>query len=160
MTSIQVYNGSDGEATKAFYQRLMKCFPYGEIAMNLFRAQKCSSRAKNYRRRAWKDDAYSRKQWSIDQLCDILIKEGQTNGIVFGWKEDPNVLFGGEDVKVSWVFYVDLPCPYGQVSFHCPSRGKGPAYDGEWDGQKGASEGRVIEFCDYVLTFENLQICE
>ena len=72
-------------------------------------------------------------------------KHGDALGIRHGWKEDPATLFGE---RVSWVLYVDLPD--GQVSFHGPSRGAGPAYLGEWDGQRGMSVQRVIDFCESV----------
>jgi len=154
MTTIEVYHTSNGELTKAYYVELSTIGPIGLVAMNVFRAQKCSQRAKNYRRRAWKDDAYGRKQWSIEQLCNILIMHGQALNISFGWKQDPTVVFGGYDARPSWVFYVDLPT--GQVSFHCPDRGKGPDYPGNWDGMKGASEARVIEFCNYIFNNKKL----
>lgn len=49
MDAITVFEGSDGELTKTYYAELSKRGPIGEVAMNLFRAQKCSERAKVYR---------------------------------------------------------------------------------------------------------------
>ena len=46
---MQTYQGSDGEATRALYAELQQRGPVGVIAVNLFRAQKNSARAKVYR---------------------------------------------------------------------------------------------------------------
>lgn len=46
---VRIYDGSDGDATKALYERLAKLGAIGEIALNLFRAHKNSARAKVYR---------------------------------------------------------------------------------------------------------------
>jgi len=145
MSAKQVFDGSDGDATKAYYAKLNAIGPLGKVATAVFRAQKCSLRAKAYNKRAWKNDAYSRKQWSVDELEKILRLHQDELKINYGWKQDPNVLFDGGP---SWVFYVDLPT--GQVSFHCPNKGYGLTYSGEWDGIKGASTGRVLAFCDSV----------
>lgn len=153
MKSLDVFLTSDGELTKRYYAHLSAMGPSGLIAMNLFRAQKCSTRAKLYHRRAHREDAYARKTWSIDQLCEVLMLHAIKFNIRFGWKEDPNVLFDND--KPSWVFYIDLP-KFGQVSYHCKDRGKkGPDYPGEWDGEKGQSQTRVLNFCNFV--FENFE---
>lgn len=151
MTTIEVYHTSNGDLTRSYYKELSSVGPIGIVAMNLFRAQKCSVRAKKYTKRSWTADAYQRKQYSIDELCKVLLEHGPALSITFGWKPDLAVVFGGFDgpTKHSWVFYVDLPC--GQVSFHTPERGEGPDYPGDWDGIKGASEVRVIEFCDKIF---------
>jgi hypothetical protein len=152
MSPLEIYRGSDGAATKALYAELEKRGPFGLIALNLFRSQKCSERAKVYRggvrgRGSYKSMAYDRKSWSMDNLCAILAEYAEAFGIRWGWKEDPSVVFGQDP---SWVMYVDLP-RHGQVSFHSPSRGKGPDYRGEWDGQVGMSVQRVIDFAANVL---------
>lgn len=146
MKAIDVFATSDGDFTKRYYEYLKSKGVLGVIAMNLFRAQKCSTRAKVYRRSSHKHNAYDRKKWSIDQLCEVLIQFGEPAGITFGWKADPKVKFGGEDDITSQVFYIDLP--QGQVSFHCRERGKGPEYTKEWDGVRGMSQQRIIEFCN------------
>lgn len=151
MKAIEVYQGSDGDMTKRYYAELEKCGPIGTVAMSLFRAQKCSERAKVYRggirgKGRYKDMAYDRKAWSMDNLCKILGEHGATLGISFGWKEDSSTLFGQE---ASWVLYVDAPT--GQCSFHSPSRGSGPGYQGDWDGQKGMTVQRVLDFCESVI---------
>lgn len=146
MRSREVYQGSDGALTKRYYAELESRGPLGQIAMNLFRAQKCSARAKLYRGRGYKSEAYARKSWSMGNLVEILGHAGAAEGISFGWKTDPATVFGNEP---SWVLYVDLPD--GQVSFHSPHRGAGPEYVGEFDGAH-KSEERILEFCDRVFS--------
>lgn len=150
MTAREVYAGSDGEVTKAFYRRLEQLGPIGVVATCLFRAQKCSARAKVYRggirgRGSFKSMAYERKTWSMANLAMMLMEHSAELGITWGWKQDLNVVF---DARPSRVLYVDLP--NGQVSFHAPTRGVGPTYSGEWCGEH-ASETRIVAFCDEVL---------
>jgi hypothetical protein len=142
-----VYAGSDGDLTKAYYVQLEQHGPVGVIAMNLFRAQKCSARAKVYRGGGFKGMAYERKNWSMANLSRALIENAATVceqlGIAWGWKEDPAQEYH------SWVLYVDLPT--GQCSFHARSRGEGPDYLGEWDRVPHASADRILAFCDWVI---------
>lgn len=146
-----IFEGSDGEATKALYAALQERGPVGMVALNLFRACKCSCRAKVYRggirgRGSYRSMAYERKQWSIDQLVQVLLlldRFADPTGIRWGWKHDP-----AQPVH-AWVLYVDLPS--GQVSFHTERRGIGPDYIGEWDGQH-ASADRIIAFAAAVLS--------
>jgi hypothetical protein len=153
MRAIDVYNGSDGAVTRGYYADLESHGISGVIAMNLFRAQKASARAKVYRggvagKGSYRGMAYDKKQWAMDLLCSVLRDRGAELGIAYGWKRDPHVLFGQQP---SWVLYVDLPRGLGQVSFHSPSRGEGPEYSGEWDGEKGMSEPRIVQYCDSVM---------
>lgn len=135
----QIYEGSDGEATKALYAALEKLGPIGLVALNLFRCHKSSSRAKVYRRRAHKHASYDKKNWSLGELCNALINHG---GFVWGWQEDPTQEFH------KWVLYVELPT--GQVSFHARLPYTGHRYAGEWDGRKVSGE-RIIRFVESVL---------
>ena len=146
MKAIEVFSQNDGGITKSYYAELSACGPIGRVAVALFRAQKRSSRAKDYRRGKWRRAAYDVKQWSIDQVCLELAENGAALGIRHGWRIDPDVVFGSEP---SYVLYVDLP--QGQVSFHLPSRGKGTEYAGEWDRSHRSAE-RIIEFCDTVMS--------
>jgi hypothetical protein len=147
MRAGEVYLGSDGEVTKRFYAELEKFGPLGLVAMNLFRARKCSERAKKYRggnaHGRFKAQAYERKQWSMGLLCEVLAQHGEALGFRWGWREDPRQHY------VPWVLYVDIP--QGQVSFHSPARGGGPDYTRPWDGQIDASPDRIIWFCNAVL---------
>lgn len=143
MTAAEVFNQNDGGTTQSFYAELNRLGPLGEIAVALFRAQKRSSRAKEYRRGRFRRMAYDVKSWSLSELCRLLEKHG---GFVWGWKQDQEVRFGEE---ASWVLYVDLP-GFGQISFHSPTRGAGPEYPGDWDRQH-ASEERIIAFTDAVM---------
>jgi hypothetical protein len=126
----------------------------GEIAVNLFRAAKCSGRAKVYRggirgKGSYRKMAYHRKEWSIQNLCVILAQHAIAHGIEFGWKRDENEKFA------SWVVYVDLPT--GQVSFHSPVRHDGPDYKKDWEGTRLTAE-RVIAFCERVRRGETFQL--
>lgn len=150
MRAIEIYQGSCGAATKAYYKELERLGPIGVLAMNLFRAQKCSARAKLYRggirgRGSYKSMAYERKAWSMENLCSVLLEHGAKLAIRWGWKQDPKVLF---DEQESWVLYVDLP--QGQVSFHNRVKYAGPLYAGDWDGFR-ASCDRILAFCDWVM---------
>ena len=156
MNPREIYLGSDGEATKSLYSHLERRGPLGMIALNLFRAQKCSARAKVYRggirgQGSYKRMAYERKSWSMDLLCRALIEHGAALNIRFGWKEDPRTVFGQD---ASWVLYVELPA--GQVSFHSPTRGTGPDYTREWD-QQHSSEERIIAFACAVAAMPEYQ---
>lgn len=130
---MAVYNGSNGDATKALYVALEGIGPVGVIALNVFRATKSSERAKGYRRH--RSDAYGRKQWSMDNLADALGKNADALGIRWGWAVDPAQAFH------RFVLYVELPT--GQVSFHTSLRGAGPDFTGEWDGMRGQAAGRI-----------------
>jgi hypothetical protein len=146
-SAAEVYAGSDGDVTRAFYAELEKRGPLGVVALNLFRAQKCSARAKMYRRRAHKGEAYDRKNWSMGLLCKELelywaSRRCSDPVINYGWQQDPDT------PGFEWVLYVDLP--QGQVSFHAATLGAGPDYQGEWDGKHLSAE-RVVAFCDSVM---------
>ena len=143
MAVIEIYEGSDAEATKALYERLETIGPDGMIAMNLFRAQKASARAKVYRggirgRGSFKSMAYEKKGWSLEQLCAALAKAE----LAWGWKRDAAQTFH------QWVLYVDLPT--GQVSFHAGAPISENRYTGEWDGAHLSAE-RIIRFVEDLL---------
>jgi hypothetical protein len=145
----EIYDGSSADATKRFYSRLCGAGPIGVVAMNLLRAQKCSARAKKYRGGirgvgSFRQLAYERKTFSMEELCRELLEHGPKLGIRFGWKIDPETPING---GASWVMYVDIPT--GQVSFHSKTRMRGPDYPGEWDKTR-ASEQRIIAFCDQI----------
>jgi hypothetical protein len=151
MDAMHVWTQSDGDVTKAFYADLEQRGPIGVVAVNLFRANKCSDRAKKYRggirgKGSYKSMAYDRKEWSIGNLVRVLGEHAAALGIVWGWKQDPAQEYH------CWVIYVDLP-GHGQVSFHTGTRGKGPDYPGEWDGMRMSTE-RICAFCDHVMQLE------
>jgi hypothetical protein len=142
-----IFRNNDGAVTKRYYAELSALGPIGLCAINLFRAQKCSARAKKYRggndRGSYSSQAYERKNWSLGQLVQILGKHGDYLGIKFGWGRDEKQTYN------PWVVYIDLP--NGQVSFHSQKRFGGPDYPGEWD-QQHASEDRIMAFCDVVMS--------
>jgi hypothetical protein len=144
----RIYQGSDGDATRALYARLEALGPAGACAVNLFRAQKSSERAKVYRggargKGSYRGMAYDRKQWAIDNLGAALTEHAEALGIGWGWGLDK-----AQPVHC-WVIYIDLPT--GQVSFHATSRGIGPSYAGEWDGVPGHSPDRILRFVARLL---------
>jgi len=143
-----IYDGSDGEATKALYARLTDFGPIGAVAVNLFRAQKTSSRAKVYRggvrgQGSYKSMSYERKEWSLANLCAVLAVHADALGIRYGWQAD------ADTPGYAWVLYVDLPT--GQVSFHAPRRGLGPEYAGTWDGVRDVSAHRIVRYVQALL---------
>ena len=145
----RVFQGSDGAATTLLYERLESHHgSIGLIAVNLFRAQKGSSRAKVYRggdgRGSFRGKAYDRKQWAMDNLCRLLESHSELAGIArWGWGEDPQQRFHRH------VLYIDLPT--GQVSFHTESRGPGPAYPGQWDGARDVAADRILRWTAALL---------
>ncbi len=148
MRASDIYATSDGELTQRYYAALSARGLIGFVAMNLFRAQKCSTRAKLYRGGGYKGEAYERKNWSMGNLAHALALNAAQLGIPFGWKEDPAQAFH------KWVLYIDLPT--GQVSFHAAPRGEGPDYPGEWDGAR-LSDTRILAFCDLVYALDPTQ---
>lgn len=140
---LSVYQGSNGDATRALYADLTAIGPVGVVAVNLFRACKCSERAKVYRRGpGHKTEAYARKDWSIGQLADALVA---TPLLPWGWQIDERMRTSGDPHH--HVVYFDLPT--GQVSFHVGTRHKGPDYAGEWDRAVGTAPDRI---CRWVTT--------
>ena len=146
MNVHEIYQGSNGEATRALYAQLETLGPAGVIGLNLFRAQKCSARAKGYRRNMHKREAYARKQWSMENLCTALAAHAEALGIIWGWKEDPAQEFH------CWVLYVVLPT--GQVSFHSASPIGDQRFTGDWDGSRD-SAGRVLTYTASLLELKS-----
>lgn len=145
---VKIYEGSNGDATKAMYDMLKQYGPVGDIAVNVFRAHKNSARAKVYRggvrgKGSYKSMAYERKRWAMENLAKSLCEYADRANIKWGWGVDR------KENKHNTVLYIDLPT--GQVSFHTDARGPGPDYPGRWDGERGASVGRVCEFVAKVL---------
>lgn len=141
-TIMSTYEGSDGNATQNLYRQLVEIGPAGVVAMNLLRASKCSERAKKYRggdgKGSYRQQAYQRKQYSIECLDRELRSHAEALGIRWGWGRDP------AQARHDAVLYVDLPM--GQVSFHTGVRGMGPDYPGAWDGVRGAGASRIISW--------------
>lgn len=139
-----VYSASDGEATRRLYARLEQLGPKGAIAVNLFRACKCSERAKLYRKGpGHKTAAYERKDWSIKNLAGILEAHGANLGIAFGWGVDEAMKISGDPHH--HVIYVEIP-GHGQVSFHNGMRYGGPDYAGKWDGARKTAPERICRW--------------
>lgn len=140
---LRIYVGSDGVATKVLYEHLRELGPIGEVAINLFRAQKASERAKVYRGGGYREAAYDKKDWSVDNLCNHLTDHASALALIWGWSRDEAT------IGFEHVLYIDLPT--GQVSFHAPRRHSGPDYPGEWDGKRGQSPARIVKWVAQVL---------
>ncbi len=140
--ALRIYRGSNGDLTKALYAQLETLGAKGTIALNLFRAQKASARAKTYRRR-YKGDAYQKKQWSMDNLSTALTERAGELSLTWGWGVDEKQPFHKH------VLYVDIPT--GQVSFHTEARGTGPDYPGKWDEMPGQGPTRICRWIGTLL---------
>lgn len=140
--AADVFNQNDGDVTKAYYAELQAKGFLGELAVALFRAQKRSTAAKRYRGGRYRRAAYDVKNWSLSEICRLMSSDAR-HGLEWGWQRDPAT------PGFEWVLYADLPT--GQVSFHSADRLRGPDYLRKWDGQRGASEARILAFCDGVM---------
>lgn len=149
----KIYEGSNGDATRALYDLLRLHGPAGEIALNLFRASKAAMLAKKYRggnhRGSFRSQAYDKKGYSMDQLVEALREHAEAAGIRWGWGIDR---VRSETDPFRHVLYLDLPS-CGQVSFHGP-RGDGPQYPGAWDGVRFQQMPRIVGFITMLLGTE------
>lgn len=135
-----VFIGSNAVLTRRVLRQLEAIGPVGSIAAQLFRAQKASGRAKQYRG-DYVDYACDRKGESLKRLCDLLVQQDE---LTWGWGIDGKM----DEYGPRHVLYVDLP--RGQASFHSVKRYTGPDYGGTWDA-KHDSETNVIDFGERVL---------
>jgi hypothetical protein len=155
MTVREIYDGSNGDDTRALYAQLEQLGPVGVVALNLFRASKNSARAKVYRggirgQGSYRRMAYDRKNWALEQLAAVLVRHSDELGIRWGWQLDERAAAEGSPHR--YIMYVDIPTrTIEQVSFHAQHRGLGPEYGGEWDGVRNASANRIIAFCAQLL---------
>lgn len=133
---MATYEGRNGEETRALYAALEALGPRGVIALNLFRAQKTSMRAKEYRRGSSRARSYETKSWSLGNLCEALAQHAGALGIAWGWSVDL------EQPMHCHVLYVELGGR--QVSFHNGTRLAGPDYAKGFDGAKGQSAQRIL----------------
>lgn len=137
MLAASVFNQNNGDVTKEYYAKLSTMGFKGMLAVALFRAQKRSTAAKNYRGGRYRRAAYDVKNWSLGEVCRVLA--AWPNRPEWGWKKDPNT------PGFEWVLYVELPT--GQCSFHAAGRLDGPDFKGIWKPGAG-SESNILEFCD------------
>lgn len=142
MNAFEVFTQNNGDVTKAYYVEMNGKGAAGQIAVALFRAQKRSTAAKNYRGRRYRQSAYDVKNWSMSEVCRLLSAHASELGITWGWQRDPST------PGFEWVLYVDLP-DHGQCSFHSPSRLQGPDYLGTWSGLHNSAEV-ILGFCEAV----------
>lgn len=138
MQARDVFNQNNGDVTKSYYAEMNAIGIEGQLAVALFRSQKRSTAAKQYRGRKHTRAAYDVKNWSLSEVCRLLA----TNiGMPWGWKYDAKA------VNFEWVLYVDLP--QGQCSFHSPNRISGPDYTGLWAPQRPSYEV-ICDYCDSI----------
>lgn len=151
MRARQVFDGSEAAQTRKYLSELAAKGCEGAVAAMLFRAQKASTRAKQYRGgqtgrdgiyRSNRDLAYKNKGQALEKLCDVLMTSWPVQK--WGWGSDNTT------VEAPHVLYVDIST--GQVSFHSAERFAGPDYRGKWDGIRGVSVDRVIDFCDQICS--------
>ena len=135
------YEESDAAFTRRILRQLEAKGIMGCIAAQLFRAQKSSSRAKEYRGE-YIGHAYARKGECLKRLCDLLVKQGDLS---WGWGTDNQM----NEFGPCCILYIDLP--QGQVSFHNYERFAGPDYPHEWDNRQASAE-RILVFCEAVLS--------
>ena len=140
MNAREAFQSRTASVTTRYQNGLLLRGELGQIAFGLFRAQKRSTVAKGYRRRAHKQKSYDGKHEAMRYLDAVLNLSAALNGIVWGWKEDRAQEFHNQ------VLYVDLPL-HGQVSFHSDRALSSHRYGGSWDSSR-ASKDVVIEFCD------------
>ena len=142
MLAQSVFNQQNGDVTIAYYATMNTKGIEGQLSVALFRAQKRSTAAKNYRNRKFTRGAYEVKNWSLSEVCRILgAMQAFDMAPAWGWKRDPNT------PGFTQVLYVDLPI--GQCSFHSADRLSGPDYCGEWAPGAG-SAAAIIAYCDSV----------
>jgi hypothetical protein len=146
---MAVYTGSNADATHALYATLSTFQPRGYIAINLIRTCKASERAKKYRGKpgrggpSYRQMAYDKKDWSIDELCRALVANPDVINS-WGWGRDAKAI-GFENV-----LYVDIPGA-GQVSFHTEHRRDGPDFSGRWDGARNQAPRRICRWTEAIL---------
>lgn len=144
-----VYEGSNGDQTRALYRELEGLGPVGTVAVNLFRAHKTSGRAKDYRggdrRGSYRKQSYATKEWSLGNLVAALTTDDV--GLVWGWAIDEALRM--RDDPHHHVLYVDLPT--GQVSFHTGQRMGDRLYPGVWDGARKMGAKRICAWVAGLL---------
>ena len=70
---------------------------------------------------------YMKKNVLLGELCRLA---SQQNDYLWGWKKDPNPPANGAE----WVLYFEREGR--QCSFHAFKRGKGPNFEGGWNGKR------------------------
>lgn len=148
----RIFDGSNGAATRGLYAHLETLGPAGVLALNLFRAVKCSGRAKSYGKRDHIDETYRRKHWSMENICTVLTLNDVALGVTWGWQRDPR-----QPVHC-WILYVELPNGLGQCSFHTGTRITPNDFPGKWDGRIGGSTTAMLRYVQAVLNHTHLPI--
>ena len=141
--ALEAFNTSDMETTTQ-YQNDLYCRGYeGQLAFGLFRAQKRSAKAKDYRKGRHRRNSYDAKNDALKYVDAVLTRWGDSLGVAWGWKLDPR------QPKHNQVLYVDFGCGY-QCSFHSEKRYSNQEFEASWD-SAASSINTVISYCDQVM---------
>lgn len=142
MRAVDAFKTKNAAETVEFQNKLIVRGEIGQVAFGLFRAQKRSTKAKEFRgsmRRA----AYDGKGEALKYLDSALALWADMLGISWGWRRDPVQAYHDQ------VLYVDLPNGR-QCSFHSDRALSDKQFEGEWIKGKPVFES-VLEFADHVM---------
>lgn len=145
MHAVDAFQTKIASETVAYQNELILRGELGQIAFGLFRAQKRSTKAKDYRG-SLRRSSYDGKNEALKYLDSALTLWDAELGINWGWKRDQRQEYHNQ------VLYVELP-DHGQCSFHSATSVSKKEFDGEWDSSKPVLE-TVLEFCDFVMQSE------
>ncbi len=146
MKALEVFTQQNGEVTKAYYAEMQKLGELGEIAVCLFRAQKRSSRAKDYRRGKFRRLAYDAENVEFAgalQGAEAALRKARH---WVGMEGRSERTFR----RTRFVDSVRGPSD-GPVQFPQSIRFDGPDYSGEWSGLPNSADV-IIRFCDRVAS--------
>lgn len=146
---VRIYQGSDGEATRALYRALEQFGPVGGIAVNapanVRNAPSCIAAAAATKPRPMiartGASATSRRALHSAPAAEVA------SGVVWGWAIDDALRAKGDPHH--HILYIELST--GQVSFHTGSRGPGADYAGQWDGARGVAAERICRWVAVVM---------
>lgn len=147
MSAKEAFACRDASQTIEFQNELLRRGASGQLAYGLFRAQKRSSRAKDYRHRL-KQQSYAAKEQAMVYTDRVLTDYSRFLGVHWGWQRDEKQAFH------DWVLYVQLS--HGQCSFHADRRMSDREFKGEWD-QSKTSEQVVTDYCKFVMTLSPMR---
>ena len=143
LRAIDAFNTSDMEKTTQYQNDLFCRGQEGQLAFGLFRAQKRSAKAKDYRRGHHRQNSYAAKNDALKYVDAVLSRWASDLDVEWGWQVDP------QQAKHNQVLYVDFGGGY-QCSFHSEVRHSSREFPGRWD-TASSSVKTVLEYCDQVM---------
>ena len=141
MKAQEAFDSRVASVTLGYQNELIMRGEPGQLAFGLFRAQKRSTRAKQYRRR-WKSQTYQGKSDALRFVDAALTAWAELLQVQWGWATDP-----GQQVH-NQILYVEIP-NVGQCSYHSERRFSAKEFPGQWD--RGCSRETVLRYCDMVM---------